>query len=38
MNRKYNRDSNEIFRNLFILEMANNHWGSREREIGRAHV
>lgn len=27
----YNKKSKEIFENLFVLEIANNHWGSLER-------
>lgn len=25
------RNKNDIFENLFVLELANNHWGSIER-------
>ena len=27
----YIKKQNEIFENLFVLELANNHWGSLER-------
>ena len=27
----YRKKGNEIFENLFVLEIANNHWGSLER-------
>ena len=30
MNKKYMRDK-QIFENLFVLELANNHWGSLDR-------
>ena len=28
---KYFKKNNELFENLFVLEMANNHWGSLDR-------
>ena len=27
----YRKKGNEIFENLFVLELANNHWGSVDR-------
>ena len=36
----YSKNNNEIFENLFVLELANNHWGNLERglKIVRDHA